>query len=132
MRQVFPELVPRRKWRQTERSVRTRDVCLLRGESKYSAPVYRLCRVFEEEEDEHGVVRTVEVEVRGSFASEIGSRDYVGRRVRRIRVGVQRLAVILPVEEQGRDGTEEKRLGAGGHPDSDDHSCSSCVCDREL
>ena len=52
---------------------RPRSMCLVRGTAKFSAPVYRMCRVVAEQKDSHGRVRTVEVEYRGRFASEAGS-----------------------------------------------------------
>ena len=108
------------------------DVCLLKGSAKYSAPAYRLCRVVSQEEDSHGVVRTVEIEIRGKFASD-RSTEYNGRKVKRMVVGVQRLAVILPVEEQGRSVTQEEDEVAAVDNEIvnsvQEHTCSVCNCE---
>ena len=125
MRQVFPELVPRRSWRQVERSVKVGDVCLLKSLCKFAAPTYRLCRVVEDKQDEHGVVWTVMVELRGKH-KDSGVPAYTSRRVKAIEVGIQRLAVILPVEEQIQERAQEQLVGAK-EPDVN-HTCTNCSC----
>ena len=93
--------------------------------------MFRLCRVVDVEEDSHCVVRTVEVEVRGKFVSDLKSKEYGGRKVKRICVGIQRLAVVLPIEEQSSPVTGEELLGEEIQDSEDteiNHTCNSCRC----
>ena len=115
----------RRSWRQVERSVQVGDVCLLKSSCKFAAPTYRMCRVVEEKQDEHGIVRTVTVELRGKH-KDSGDPDYKNRRVKAIEVGIQRLAVILPVEEQVQERVQEQLVGADERDVN--HTCTSCSC----
>ena len=48
----------------------------------------------------HGTVRTVTVGMRGK---DDGSLSYVPRPLQELKLGVQRIAVIFPVEEQQED-----------------------------
>ena len=108
-----------------ERSVQVGDVCLLKSSCKFAAPTYRMCRVVEEKQDGHGIVRTVTVELRGKH-KDSGDPVYQNRRVKAIEVGVQRLAVILPIEEQAQEHVQEQLVGA----EEQDvlHTCTYCSC----
>ena len=71
--------------------------------SKFAAPSLRLCRVSGVKEDEEGVVRTCEVTSRPQRQGESGLAAYKYKKPSPFEVGVQRLAIILPAEEQDRD-----------------------------
>ena len=82
------------------RNVKTGDVVLLKYDSKFSEARYRLARVTEVFPDHHGVVRTVEVAVRDKRGLHRESQDVCRTTLDKMRIGVQRLVVILPMEEQ--------------------------------
>lgn len=96
----WPQLVPRTKWQKTHRSLQVGHVCHLQYKSKFSPPKYRLCRVTAILPNEDGVVRTVEVSMRPRHKADL-HKTYISKDPNVIKTGVQRLAVLLPVEEQG-------------------------------
>ena len=98
--QCFPELVPRRKWKTVHRNIQPGDVCHIRYTSRYSSPTFRLCRVKTILPDSEGIVRTCQVVMRPRRVGEPGKAAYKHKSLEELEVGVQRLAVILPVEEQ--------------------------------
>ena len=91
---AFIMFTPRHKWRVDRRNVREGDVVLLLGEGKLAGKSYRLARVVAVKPDEDNVVRTATISLR--------DRRRRGQAVttREIAMAVQRLAVLLPVEEQ--------------------------------
>ena len=103
--QNFTSLVPTQKWQQERRNMRVGDVVLVQYTSKSSPGTYRLARVIEEEVDEvDGLVHTCTVVY--SLLAELKKSDrakYKGITKKRIRVAVQRLVLILPVEERDQD-----------------------------
>ena len=103
MRTCFQELVPRTKWKSSERNVQVGDVGLIKYSSKHAAPAFRLCRVAAVFPDEEGHVRTCEVKLRPRRQGESGAPSYKYRAPNVLKVGVQRIAIILPVEEQSGD-----------------------------
>ena len=98
--QAMPELVPRRKWMTEHRNLQPGDICHLSFSNKVGPPVFRLCRVTDVYPDHRGMVRTVRIEVRKKEANADGQVVYGGRHTHRLLIGVQRLAVLLPREEQ--------------------------------
>ena len=76
------------------------DIVLVLYERKVSKGEYKLARVLSVEKDVHGRVRTVVVGIRGKDRAE-KLLPYIPKPLQEHRLGVQRLAVILPVEEQG-------------------------------
>ena len=118
--QALPHLVPYKKWKQEHRAMQVGDVVLVLYEKKVGKGIYRLGRVLDTHPDEHGVVRTVTVGMR-----KIDKREkllpYVPKPLAEIRLGIQRIAVIWPVEEQvpsdnrvqAREGVPEATLGEG-------------------
>ena len=76
------------------------DVCLLKYSSALGKHTFRLCRVVEVLPDEEGKNRMCRVSMRPRDARE-KPRVYTSKTPLEMLVGVQRLAVILPVEEQG-------------------------------
>ena len=104
MTQNFSSLVPRQKWLFERRNLCVGDVVLIRYEGKLSQGTYRLGVVCEVEKSPDGLVRTVTVEY--SLLAELPEAErylYKGITKKRIRVPVQRLVLILPVEERNPD-----------------------------
>ena len=97
--QVFPDLVPRTKWKQVHRCVRVNDIGLLKYEQKLGPNAWRLVRVVEANPGSDGLVRTITVEFRPRRASDKGA-SYRAKVPQRMEIGVQRFAVMLAVEEQ--------------------------------
>ena len=101
MVQYFTSLVPRQKWFHEKRNMQIGDVVLIQYKGKCRPATYRLGVVIEVEVDDDGLVRTVSVEY--SLLSELSEADrlmYKGITKKRLRVPVQRLVLILPVEER--------------------------------
>ena len=101
MSQNFTSLVPRQKWFYERRNMQVGDVVLIQYTGKCKPATYRLGVVIEVEVDDDGLVRTVSVEY--SLLSELSETDrllYKGITKKRLRVPVQRLVLILPVEER--------------------------------
>ena len=97
---AFSLFTPRRKWRQEVRALQVGDVVLLLSSGKLGPGSYKLARVSELLPDEEGVVRTVVI--------THSSRRKRGRvALESSRMAVQRLAVLLPVEERWEAGVAE-------------------------
>ena len=97
--QVFPNLLPFRKYKdsQRHRNFQQGDVCFLKYDSKVQ-PSYRLCRVVKVLPDDTGTVRTVEVALRPRNKKE-KLLPYKSKKPFIIPVGVQRLALLVPTDE---------------------------------
>ena len=67
---------------------------------KVGKGIYKLGRVLTAKPDCNGIVRTVTVGVRRSDVREPAD-TYVPKGLQEITLGVQRVAVLCPVEEQG-------------------------------
>ena len=99
--QYFDSLIPTRKWIDSSRNVAVGDVVLLQYASKSTPGTYRLGRVTAVETDEDGLVRTCTVRYSLVKAVTKDNRNTVDDVTRKeVRVAVQRLVMILPVEEQ--------------------------------
>ena len=96
--QVLPNLVPYRRWKVEHRSPKPGDVVLVLYDKKVGKGDYRLGRIISVHPDSHGCVRTVVVGVRSKDRDK--SAVYVPKPLEELRLGVQRIAVIYPVEEQ--------------------------------
>ena len=99
--QDFHTLVPTYKWQEAQRNLATGDVVLIKYSSKSKSGEYRLGRVVTVEVDTDKLVRTCTV--RYSLVQHMRGKDrlsYKGVTIKYIRVAVQRLVLILPVEEQ--------------------------------
>ena len=104
MAQNFSSLVPRQKWMFERRNLCVGDVVLIKYEGKLTPGTYRLGVVCEVEISPDGLVRTATVEY--SLLAELLEAErllYKGITKKRIRVSVQRLVLILPVEERDPD-----------------------------
>ena len=99
--QNFSSLVPRQKWLCEKRNMKVDDVVLIQYEGKSKPGSYRLGVVVDAQEDLDGCVRTVVVEY--SILSELSQQEkssYGSVSKKRLVAPVQRLVLILPVEEQ--------------------------------
>ena len=105
--QALPHLVPYKKWRSEERNVRIGDIVLVLYDRKIKKGDYRLGRVVNVFPDAHDRVRTVTVGMRRRDQRE-NSLPYVAKPLDQITLGVQRIAVVFPVEEQGVRDLEDR------------------------
>ena len=97
--QVFPDLVPRTKWKQAERNLQVGDIGLIKYEKSLGSDSWRLARVARADPDEDGLVRTINVCFRPRHVRDQGKK-YRAKQPLGMDIGVQRFAVMLPVEEQ--------------------------------
>ena len=99
--QYFSSLIPRQKWLHAKRNMRIGDIVLIEYKQKSFPGTYRLGRVKEVEVDpEDGLVRTCSV-VYKLIKPQKNKRDVFGKVTsKEVRLPVQRLIIILPVEEQ--------------------------------
>ena len=98
--QNFSSLVPTQRWQKERRNMRVGDVVLVEYSSKSSPGTYRLAKVIEVEVDVDDLVRTCIIIY--SLIAELREEDrakYKGVTKKELRVPVQRLVLILPVEE---------------------------------
>ena len=84
---------------------------------KLKRPNYKLAKVLEVHPDGHGVVRTVTVGFRRSDARE-KSLPYVCKQLEKMKIGVQRLAVVCPIEEQSSEDVGSKSAEHHGNDDA--------------
>ena len=74
--------------------------------------VYRLGRIMDVHPDAHNVVRTVTVGMRRVDRRE-SALPYVPKPLEQIRLGVQRICVICPIEDQ-KDVSDGEVVGQNG------------------
>ena len=98
--QVWESLVPMDKWRTVHRNVQAGDIVLVRYTSKVTKPEFRLGQVSKVFPDQHRVVRDVEVITRSRRGKMEDLLEYKPRKFDEQKLPVQRLAVMLPLEEQ--------------------------------
>ena len=101
--QCFDSLIPTKTWTKEMRGVKVGDVVLICYNDKSKTGTYKLGLVETVEVDEDGLVRTCEVAYR-LVRSDLPAQElrfyYKGLKCKRLRVPVQRLCIILPVEER--------------------------------
>ena len=97
--QAFVDMVPRSKWKLSSRNLQVGDIGHVRYENKYGPDAWRIASVVKTELGEDGLVRTVEVAFRPRHVSDWG-KPYRSKEAVSLEIGVQRCAVLLPVEEQ--------------------------------
>ena len=112
--QVFPDLVPRSKWKQEVRNLQVGDIGLLKYEQKLGPDSWRLARISRADSDDDGRVRTVRVEFRPRHVRD-RLKPYKTKTPLFMDIGVQRFAVMLPQEEQGAQEAELSE-GENGSP----------------
>ena len=99
--QCFDSLVPTRKWMEAGRNMAVGDIVLIQYSSKSAPGTYRLGRVVATEYDSDGLVRTVTAKY--NLVKPVDERNRITVRDvlrKEIRVPVQRLVLIMPIEEQ--------------------------------
>ena len=101
LKQVWPLLVPRGKWSSTHPGVKVGDVGFIVHTSKYGKPSWQACRVLKVHPDRVGIVRTITIGVRRRDAKKDGKPQYLAKDLSEMVVGVQRVAVTLPISVQG-------------------------------
>ena len=95
----FDSMVFREKWRTSQRNVCKGDVVLIRDTGKFSAGDYRRGRIVDTFPDDQGHVRTVLVQLyRPDNRRQPDA--YTGEGQVNVRMAIQRLVVLIPVEEQ--------------------------------
>ena len=102
--QCFDSLFPTKSWTKEQRGVKIGDVVLISYTDKSKTGTYRLGIVQQVEVDQDDLVRTCEVHyrlVRSDIPVEELRFYFKGLKFKWIRVPVQRLCIILPVEEHG-------------------------------
>ena len=105
--QVFPSLVPFRRWKIQYRNPQVNNIVLVQYSSMMSKGDYRLARISEVHPDCYGVTRTVTVKTRPRDAREkVETKPpYLHPKTHlELKLSVQRICMILPVEEQVHDG----------------------------
>ena len=100
--QYFTSLIPTQKWLKAKRNMCPGDIVLIEYKSKSFPGSYRLGRVKDVEVDPNdNLVRTCTVVYKLVKPSARNSRDiFKDITSKEIRLPVQRLILILPVEEQ--------------------------------
>ena len=96
--QVFSSLVPYQKWKKEASNLAIGDICLVKYEHKVGKSDYRICKVVEVEEDTKGLVRTVTIAMRPRDSRE-KSLPYKSKKLKNLRLAVQRLVLICPAKE---------------------------------
>ena len=109
--QAFVDMVPRSKWKTTSRNLRVGDIGHVRYENKFGPEAWRIARVAKVQNSQDGLVRTIEVAFRPRHTSD-RSKPYQSKPEVHLEIGVQRFAVLLPVEEQ------EETKASGDLPDA--------------
>ena len=99
--QSFQDLVPRSKWTQSHRNISVGDICHITYKNKVGSPIFRLCRVTEISPDVNDDVRTCTVTFPNRDVRTEGSTTYKPGNNTQLITAVQRLAVMIPIEEQG-------------------------------
>ena len=101
--QCFDSLLPTKSWTAAKRNVKSGDVVLISYEEKSKAGSFKLGVVESVETDDDGLVRTCIVRyrlVRSDLPKEELKLYFKGLKFKKIRVPIQRLCIILPIEEQ--------------------------------
>ena len=99
--QYFASLVPSQKWLKAERNMCVGDIVLVEYKTKSFPGSYRLGRVTNVEIDEDGLVRTCTVLYKlVKPSAKVSKNVFTDVTTKEVRLPVQRLILILPVEEQ--------------------------------
>ena len=99
--QVWPSLVPFRRWKTEHRNVSVGDIVMVRYASKVAKPSFRLARILRTcTPDDRGDIRTVIVGFRPRHAADKKKRKYIPKPLEELTTPVQRLVVLLAIEEQ--------------------------------
>ena len=110
---VFDQLFIRPKWKHHVRNVMPGDIVVMRNTGKLAPGDYRRGRVTRADPDKDGKVRTVHVQMYRPDARRKVDH-YQGEGHVQVRLAVQRLVVLVPVEEQGCDDPSVADAGSEG------------------
>ena len=94
IKQVWPHLIPCKKWKSISRNISVGDVCLLSYPGSLTGR-FKLVRVVEVHPDQSGIVRTVSINIRKPNSREKPAEIFKNCLLKE-KVGVQRLIVIQP------------------------------------
>ena len=108
---AFPLLAPRSRWKTEQRNLQVGDIVMLKTEKKWGPGEYRLARVAEAAPDRRGHVRTVKITMRDRARGRGEPLDRLRSGTTTIPMAVQRLAVILPSDENWGEESEERGGG---------------------
>ena len=100
----FLLLCPRQKWTREKRNLCEGDIVLIKWEKKLGKPAFRLAKVSRVLPDEKGVVRTVELALRSKRGTTREKPLQYKPVMEKVVLPVQRLVVLLPVEEAWQRG----------------------------
>ena len=105
--QGFSSLLPYQRLKDSKRhkNLQVGDICLLNYESKIRGK-YRVCRVLKIKKSSDELVRTVTVGLRDrrkTFTDPKNIRKYFPAPLAELQVGVGRLVLLVPVEEQSEE-----------------------------
>ena len=106
--QVFMDMVPRSKWRSTERNVQVGDIGHILYEQKLGEHTWRVARVSRVKPSADGTVRTILVSFRPRHKSD-NAKKYRSKKPLELEIGVQRFSVLLPVEEQDAEHVDHEQ-----------------------
>ena len=98
IRQVWPHLIPCKKWQGISRNMEIGDICLLYFPGSLTN-MYKLVRICEVHPDKQGLVRTVSIMYRKRDSREKPTVLNKKMMVKEI-VGIQRLVLVQPANEQ--------------------------------
>ena len=98
-RDAFPLFCPKKKWTTAHRNLQIGDIVMLRYDQKLGKDKYRLAKVVETDPDNEGHVRTVTITLRDLKKTRKEKPNESNTPPAEMTVGVQRLVVLLPVEE---------------------------------
>ena len=104
-RDFFPSLIVQQKWHTSQRDVRVGDIVLIQDSNQIRGN-WKLGRVTKAYEGKDGKVRKVELQYKNPKPSE-SIKTYAGQGYVTVERPVQRLVVIVPVEEEK---TDEERI----------------------
>ena len=96
--EVTPEYVLRQRWHQTGRDLKVGDVVLVHDSSALKGQ-YKMAKVEEIKTSSDGRVRSCQVSYRIPYSKD-DNHKYSGGKVIKLSRSVQRLTLLLPVEEQ--------------------------------
>ena len=103
-RDSFTLFSPRRKWTIQQRNLQIGDIVLLRYEQQVGKDKFRIGKITQVHPDNHGVVRTVTVSLRDLRKTRREARNDSTAPQTDLIVGIQRLVVLLPIEENWAKG----------------------------
>ena len=107
---VFPLLVPLRKWQQTSDVLDVGAIVLVQYAARFARDRYRLGRVLKLLPGRDGLIRTVLVGMRNARKGAREPQGHCATGLTTLRMPVQRLVMVLPGAEQPAALIEEVRL----------------------